>query len=64
MKKETIAIPTGRCDDCGQVRPAFGFESLTSEGGPARSLCSECYNRQYMKRAGLPELETVQRERR
>jgi hypothetical protein len=58
--KETFAMPTGRCDHCDQVRPAFGFVTLTSEGGgPARSLCSECYNRQYMKRAGLPELETV-----
>jgi hypothetical protein len=59
MKQDTSAIPTGRCDDCGQVRPAFGFVTLASEGVPARSLCSECYNRQYMKRAGLPELETV-----
>jgi hypothetical protein len=58
--KEMSKLPTGCCDECGQVRPGFGFVSLGSEeGGPARSLCSECYNRWYMQRAGLPELETV-----
>lgn len=57
--KETFEMPTARCDECGQVRPAFGFVTLASEEGPARSLCSECYNRGYMKRAGLAELETV-----
>lgn len=58
--RETIELPTGRCDGCEQLRPAFGFVNLTSEeGGPSRSLCSECYNRGYMKHAGLPELETV-----
>lgn len=58
--KETFEIPTNRCDECSQVRPAFGFVTLTSEaGGPARHLCSECYNRQYMRDAGLPELETI-----
>ncbi len=57
---EASEVPTGRCDECGQVRPAFGFVTLTSEEGrSARSLCSECYNRRYTKQAGLPELETV-----
>jgi len=61
MKKRVeVELPTGHCDECEQVRPAFGFVNLTSEdGGPPRNLCSECYNRWYMKRAGLPELETV-----
>src|SRR5581483_12018743 len=58
--KENFKMPTDRCDECGQVRPGFGFVNLGSEdGGPARDLCSECYNRWYTERAGLPELETV-----
>lgn len=53
-------VPTDRCDECAQARPAFGFVTLASEKpGAARHLCSECYNRWYMQRAGLPELETV-----
>ncbi|MGH8290734.1 MAG: DUF7685 domain-containing protein [Steroidobacteraceae bacterium] len=57
---ERIELPTGRCDECEQVRPAFGFVNLAPEdGGTAKSLCSECYNRGYMERAGLPQLETV-----
>jgi len=59
MKKPS-KLPTDHCDECRQVRPAFGFVSLGSEEGrPAQSLCSECYNRWYMQRAGLPQLETV-----
>jgi hypothetical protein len=58
--KKTFEMPTDRCDKCDQLRSAFGFVNLASEdGGPARSLCSECYNRWYMERAGLPELETI-----
>jgi hypothetical protein len=58
--KKTAAMPTDRCDECKQMKPAFGFVRLSSaEGGASKSLCSECYNREYMKRAGLPELETV-----
>jgi hypothetical protein len=58
--KKTTAMPTDRCDECKQMKPAFGFVRLSSaEGGVSRSLCSECYNRDYMKRAGLAELETV-----
>lgn len=30
MKKETFAIPTERCDDCGQLRSAFGVVSIMS----------------------------------
>lgn len=57
---KTFEMPTDRCDECDQLRPAFGFVNLASEeGGSGRSLCSECYNRWYMERAGLPELETV-----
>jgi hypothetical protein len=60
MGKETFQIPTDRCDDCGQTKAALGFVSLSSdESGPARHLCSACFNRWYMQRAGLPELETV-----
>jgi hypothetical protein len=58
--KKPFKLPTDRCDECAQVKPAFGFVTLTSEKpGAARHLCSECYNRWYMQRAGLPELETV-----
>jgi hypothetical protein len=58
--KEPFEMPTDHCDECDRVRPAFGFVNLASEdGGPGRSLCSECYNRWYMEGAGLPELETV-----
>jgi len=56
----TAKMPTDQCDECGQMKPAFGFTHLTSEaGGVGRKLCSECCNREYMLRAGLPELETV-----
>jgi len=56
----TAKMPTDQCDKCGQMKPAFGFTHLTSEaGGVGRKLCSECCNREYMLRAGLPELETV-----
>jgi hypothetical protein len=58
--KKTFEMPTDRCDECDQLKPAFGFVNLGSEdGGPGRSLCSECYNRWFMEGAGLPELETV-----
>jgi hypothetical protein len=60
MGKETFQIPTDRCDECGQTKAALGFVSLSSdESGPARHVCSACFNRWYMQRAGLPELETV-----
>src|SRR5689334_19422158 len=37
-------MTSDRCDECAQVRPAFGFVTLTSEEpGAARHLCSECY---------------------
>jgi hypothetical protein len=53
MGKETFQIPTGRCDECGQTKTALGFVSLSSdESGPARHLCSACFNRWYMQRAG------------
>ena len=56
----TAKMPTDHCDECGQMKPAFGLTHLTSEaGGVGRKLCSECCNREYMLRAGLPELETV-----
>jgi hypothetical protein len=32
MKKATFAIPTDRCDDCGQTRPAFGFVRVVIDG--------------------------------
>jgi hypothetical protein len=58
--KNMTAMPTDRCDECKQMKPAFGFVTLSSaEGGVSRNLCSACYNRDYMNRAGLPELETV-----
>jgi hypothetical protein len=54
----TAQMRTDPCDECGQMKPAFGFTLLSSEGGgPGRKLCSECCNREYMHRAGLPELE-------
>lgn len=58
--KDRFSIPEDRCDECGQTKTALGFVSLGSDAGsPARHLCSACYNRWYMQRAGLPELETV-----
>jgi len=60
----TAKMPTDQCDECGQMKPAFGFTHLASEaGGVGRKLCSECCNREYMLRAGLPELETVDSNR-
>src|SRR5713101_8770645 len=56
----TTQMPTDRCDECGQMKPAFGFTHRTSEAaGAAQKLCSACCNSEYMHRAGLPDLETV-----
>jgi hypothetical protein len=57
-------LPTERCDQCAQTKVALGFVTLSAEEGAAssRTLCSQCYNRWYMRRAGLPELETVEFE--
>jgi hypothetical protein len=61
MKKKIVKLPTERCDECTHTKMAFGFVSLGSEeGGPSRNLCPRCYNREYMKRAGLPELEPAE----
>jgi hypothetical protein len=58
--KEAFQIPKVRCDKCGQTKTALGFVRLGSdEGDSASHLCSACFNRWYMQRAGLPELETV-----
>ena len=56
--KKTFEIPTDRCDECDQLRSVFGFVNLAAEdGGPGRSLCSECYNRWYREGAGLPVVD-------
>lgn len=56
MRKKVAALPTKRCEECLELRPAIGFVSI---GSGYKSLCSRCYNRMYMQRVGLPELETV-----
>ncbi len=60
MEKAANSIPTTHCDECGQTKTSLGFVGLSShEGDTSRHLCSECFNRDYMREAGLPELETV-----
>jgi len=57
--KKTLEVPKAHCGECNQLRPAFGFVTLSSEdSSPSRSLCPGCYNHGYMQRAGLPDLET------
>jgi len=53
---DVVSLPLKRCEECLERRPAIGFVSL---GSGYKSLCSRCYNRRYMQRVGLPELETV-----
>lgn len=58
MKKNLAKPRQERCEECNQTKMAFGFVSLEpGNGGPSRNLCPRCYNRDYMQRAGLPELE-------
>jgi hypothetical protein len=59
MTGEVFSLPTERCEECHELRPAIGFVTL---GEGYRNLCSRCYNRRYMQRMGLPELETVEFE--
>jgi hypothetical protein len=59
--KKIVKMPHDRCDECTQTKLAIGFVNLQSEDGTsARNLCPRCYNRWYMQRAGLPELETTE----
>lgn len=53
---DVVSLPLKHCEECHERRPAIGFVSL---GSGYKSLCSRCYNRRYMERVGLPELETV-----
>jgi hypothetical protein len=58
---KSVKLPKERCDECTQTKAAIGFVSLRSEDGTSsRNLCPRCYNRWYMRRAGLPELETAE----
>lgn len=53
---DVVSLPAERCEECHELRPAIGFVAL---GQGYKNLCSCCYNRRYMQRLGLPELETV-----
>jgi hypothetical protein len=58
-----VRLPSQRCDECALMKVALGFVTLSlEEGASSRTLCSRCFNRWYMQRAGLPELETVEFE--
>jgi hypothetical protein len=56
IMSEVASLPMEVCEECHQLRPSIGFVGL---GIGYKSLCSSCYNRSYMQRLGLPELETV-----
>jgi hypothetical protein len=56
IMSEVASLPMDVCEECHQLRPAIGFVGL---GVGYKNLCSYCYNRSYMQRLGLPELETV-----
>jgi hypothetical protein len=61
IMSKVAKLPTQRCDECAQMKAAVGFVTLSSEdGSSSRTLCPSCYNRGYMQRAGLPELETAE----
>lgn len=60
MAKTPRAVrpPQDRCDECHALKPSFGFVNVPSEKqGASLYLCPTCYNRNYMRHAGLPELE-------
>lgn len=59
--KKSAAVPTRTCEQCGKVKPAYGFTSLGSENGTSsRDLCSVCYNRWCTERSGMRELADVE----